>query len=382
MTAVKQLAAELRDSRESGTPRRIVGRGSWLDAGRPVRTDAVPLAMTTSGITDYVPGDLTLTALGGTTLRELHDATRANGQRLALDPYGGDEVTIGATVATASAGPAAGAFGTPRDQVLGVTFVTGTGDIVQAGGRVVKNVAGFDLVRLTIGAWGTLGVVAEVSVRLRALPAADATLSIALDTDDAAASQAAVDTLRALPFTFEAAELVDGAAASAIDLGEAGAGALLVRTTGSTDVVNAMRASLSRIGSVREADPESWNRLRAAGAHDTMCVRLSHAPAHWDRAWRHARRLAAAGGGMAHMSVGRTVARVHVRPGDAVDAALASFDGTTVGERMPPGCWQAPWLSRRLATVPATRLARGIRDAFDPARILNPGILGAAGGEA
>ena len=380
--AVRQLAAELRDSHASRTPRRIIGRGTWLDAGRPVRPDATPLAFTASGITDYVPGDLTLTALGGTTLQELHGATRVHGQRLALDPYGGDAVTIGATVATASAGPAAGAFGTPRDQVLGVTFVTGTGDVVQAGGRVVKNVAGFDLVRLTIGAWGTLGVVAEVSVRLRAIPAADVTLTIPLDVDDAAAADAAIGALRALPFTFEAAELVDDATAAAIGLDDVRTGALLLRATGTAEVVHAMRASLAGIGTVREGDPASWDRLRTAGAPDKTCVRLSHAPAQWRDAWHHARRLALAGDGMAHMSVARTVARVHVRSGAAVDTALASFDGTVIGERMPAASWEAPWVGRRLATPTTARLARGIRDAFDPARILNPGILGSAGGEA
>jgi glycolate oxidase FAD binding subunit len=85
--------------------------------------------------------------------------TPAERQWLALDAFGSPEGTLGATVATASAGPLAHAFGTPRDNVLGLEFVTGEGEVVRGGGRVVKNVAGFDLVRLLTGAWGTLGAI-------------------------------------------------------------------------------------------------------------------------------------------------------------------------------------------------------------------------------
>ena len=106
--------------------------------------------------------------------------TRAEGQWLALDPFGSAHGTLGATIATGSAGPLAHAFGTPRDNVLGIEAVTGTGEIVRAGGRVVKNVAGFDLTRLFTGAWGTLAVITEATVRLRALPERDQTIALAL----------------------------------------------------------------------------------------------------------------------------------------------------------------------------------------------------------
>ena len=131
-----------------------------------------------SGITEYVPGDLTLTARAGTTLGEIRDATAAHGQWLALDPYGADEGTIGATIATASAGPLSTFFGGPRDLVLGVEFVTGDGVVARGGGRVVKNVAGFDLTRLITGSWGTLGVVTEVTLRLHARPRGDETFAL------------------------------------------------------------------------------------------------------------------------------------------------------------------------------------------------------------
>ncbi|HEU5173845.1 MAG TPA: FAD-binding protein, partial [Gemmatimonadaceae bacterium] len=162
--AIADIADRVRDAHAARAPRRIAGAGTWLDAGQPVNHAERLDVGAARGITEYVPGDLTLTALAGTTLAELHAATRANGQRLTLDPYGTPGGTLGATIATASAGPAAGAFGTPRDITLGLTMVTGTGDIVSAGGRVVKNVAGFDLVRLATGAWGTVGAIVEASV--------------------------------------------------------------------------------------------------------------------------------------------------------------------------------------------------------------------------
>jgi len=146
---------------------RIVGRGTWLDAGSPVSASRQLVLADDHGIVAYVPDDLTITVRAGTTLRELDETLGAHDQWIALDPEGGADVTIGATVATCSYGPAAAFFGTPRDQVLGMTVVLGTGEVIRVGGRVVKNVAGFDLTRLMIGAWGTLGVITEVTLRVR-----------------------------------------------------------------------------------------------------------------------------------------------------------------------------------------------------------------------
>src|SRR5207302_9995395 len=121
---------------------------------------------------------------------------------------GADDGTIGATAATASAGPLATFFGTPRDLILGVEFVTGRGQIARGGGRVVKNVAGFDLTRLLVGSWGTLGVITEVTVRLHARPEVDVSLGIQLETHDVASVRA---HFRRLPFKPYACEVVNAA---------------------------------------------------------------------------------------------------------------------------------------------------------------------------
>jgi glycolate oxidase FAD binding subunit len=162
-----EIAAAVRDAAAARSPLRIVGRGTWLDAGSPVDASERLSLADDAAIVAYVPDDLTVTARAGTTLGELAATLSVQDQWIALDPEGASDITIGATVATCSYGPAAAFFGTPRDQVLGMTVVLGTGEIVHAGGRVVKNVAGFDLTRLMIGAWGTLGVITEITLRVR-----------------------------------------------------------------------------------------------------------------------------------------------------------------------------------------------------------------------
>lgn len=162
------MADVVRLAASDGIRLRVIGGGGWLDAGSPVVADRGVALGHDTGVVAYVPGDLTVTVRAGTTLGEIDAVLSEHGQWLALDPAGAPAATIGAVVATDSSGPAAALYGTARDQVLGMTVVTGAGEIVRPGGRVVKNVAGFDVTRLMIGAWGTLGVVTEITLRVRA----------------------------------------------------------------------------------------------------------------------------------------------------------------------------------------------------------------------
>lgn len=157
----------------SPTVVRGVGAGTWLFGGPVVNDAAATVVRPDSGVIEYTPGDLVISVHAGTTLEELSATCAASGQMLAIAPYGSPRSTIGAVVATASAAPLAYEDLTIRDLVLGLTAVTGTGDVVRVGGKVVKNVAGFDLVRLNTGAFGTLGVITEVSIRLHAKPIMD-----------------------------------------------------------------------------------------------------------------------------------------------------------------------------------------------------------------
>ncbi|WP_411278478.1 FAD-binding oxidoreductase [Gemmatimonas sp.] len=167
------VAAAIAAAIVSQTAARAVGSGTWLHGG-PVDNDAgATVVRVRGGVIEYTPGDLVITVHAGTTLEELSAVCAASGQMLAIAPYGSPRSTIGAVVATASAAPLAYEDLTVRDLVLGLTAVTGTGDVVRVGGKVVKNVAGFDLVRLNTGAFGTLGIITEVSIRLHAKPIMD-----------------------------------------------------------------------------------------------------------------------------------------------------------------------------------------------------------------
>jgi glycolate oxidase FAD binding subunit len=368
-----EVSDRVRVSAARGDRLRITGAGSWLDAGRPVN-GTKPLDLSTlSGIVEYVPGDLTLTARAGTPLADIERITNAERQFLALDPFGGG--TIGATVATASAGPLAHTFGTPRDAVLGVEAVTGDGELVRGGGRVVKNVAGFDLTRLLTGAWGTLGVITEVSVRLRALPEADETVALSVRDDSEAALRALLARVQGVQAAPWALELLSPALAAR--LGVAGHPALVARLAGNGDSVRAQRAAFAALGSVLDLPTDVWARLRGCESAGSAVVRLSARRSRVSELWRLARDASADwSGAFAHATVSRGVVRCILPAADAARtraflAALRPSGCTIIAERLPAPCWRD--------AVPAAAndpLSRRARDGFDPKRILNPGILG------
>ena len=373
MTDATQIAERIREARAHRETLRIVAGGTWLDAGRPCAPASRLDLSALTGITRYEPGDLVLTARAGTTLREIADATRAHGQWLTLDPHGDEAGTIGATIATASYGPLACAYGTPRDHVLGCRFVTGAGDVVSAGGQVVKNVAGFDLVRLVTGAWGTLGVIADVTVRLRALPEVERTFAIAHAAADATALWR---WLRDSEFTPLAAELLSPSLAK-----QAGAGdtaTALVRLGGNESLVRAASDAIGSLGEWREMDPGVWTALRHIVGSAAVTFRVSALPSTVGPLWQRASTLAEQAGGFATTTVTRGVVRCALPALAADDARVAERavaqligDFSCAGERAPAELW--PVFTSRRSTRP---LETRVRDAFDPDGILNPGIIG------
>jgi glycolate oxidase FAD binding subunit len=150
--------------------------------GRRVRIGDDLTADGLDQVLEHDPGDLTCTVEAGVRLSELRAVLAAAGQRLSLDPPG--DPTIGALLARNVSGPLRHRFGAPRDLVLGATLVLADGTIASAGGKVVKNVAGYDLARLVCGSEGRLALIARASFRLHPLPKAAQTLVI--ETDDAA----------------------------------------------------------------------------------------------------------------------------------------------------------------------------------------------------
>lgn len=242
-----ELAAAVRGA-DDGL--RICGAGTWLDAGHPVRASYELHLEAFRGVRTYVPDDLTISVGAATTLRELDAATAAHGQWCPLLPWGSDDSTVGATIATATAGPFASTLGRPRDLVLGMEVVDGHGRIVRAGGRVVKNVAGFDLTRLMTGAWGTLGVITELHLRLRARPVVDETWLLHAQSDDAVATflRTPLAPLGCVPF----------------NVGAEGT-EWLVRLGGNAGFVAASRRALFALGTCTARDARDWTALRAEG---------------------------------------------------------------------------------------------------------------------
>ncbi len=167
-TSIEEAAALVAEASASGRRIRI---------GDDLSTDGLDRLL------EHEAGDLTCTVEAGIRLSALQARLGEAGQRLSLDPPG--DPTVGACLAARLSGPLSHRFGTPRDLVLGVTLVLGDGTVTSSGGKVVKNVAGYDLGKLVCGSEGRLALIARVALRLHPLPAAAATLVV--ETDDAAA---------------------------------------------------------------------------------------------------------------------------------------------------------------------------------------------------
>jgi glycolate oxidase FAD binding subunit len=158
------------------------GTGSKLSWGRPPdRCDLVVDMTVMDQVIEHAAGDLTATVQAGLSLPELADVLGKAGQRLALDPPG-PPGTIGGVLAAGAAGPLRLRYGSGRDLLIGITIVRADGTVARSGGRVVKNVAGYDLGKLFAGSRGTLGVITETTFRLHPVPTATAYISADCDT--------------------------------------------------------------------------------------------------------------------------------------------------------------------------------------------------------
>jgi glycolate oxidase FAD binding subunit len=369
------VAARVRDARAGRTSLRITGARRWLDAGRPCQAARELSLAALRGVIEYEHGDFTITVRAATPLAEIDAVTAREGQWLALEPFGSADGTIGATIATASWGPLATAYGTPRDQLLGCEVVTGVGEVVRAGGRVVKNVAGFDLSRLMTGAWGTLGAITEVTVRLRARPEVDRTLAIVAEDGAEAFCGAAWQWLRASPYTPLAAELCSATLASRLGL-EART-LVLVRLGGNEAFVRAAEQSVATLGATASVDGDVWARLRTLEPDGSAVIRLGALPSALGTVWSAASGVVERGGGWAHATLERGVMRCVLPVGEGAEECermrgiigQLNAPGSRVVERLPAPLWDS------IPAPAGDRLSSAIRRTFDPDGVLNPGIL-------
>jgi glycolate oxidase FAD binding subunit len=214
--SVAEVSAVMRVAAERGLAVVARGSGSRLDWGTPPRRcDLVVDTLRLDGVVEHAAGDLVARVQAGVGLRRLGEVLAAAGQQLALDvapggdgPAGREPVsttTIGGTLATGVAGPRRLRYGTPRDLVIGITVVRADGTVASSGGKVVKNVAGYDLGKLFAGSYGTLGLIAEAVFRLHPLPAAAAytTVEVAGAADAHRATAAAAAASEVAPSAVE-----------------------------------------------------------------------------------------------------------------------------------------------------------------------------------
>ena len=313
-----------------------------------------------AGIALYEPGALTLVAKAGTPLAEVEEALSAKKQRLAFEPHDlrpllgtSGEPTVGGMVATNASGPRRVQAGACRDFLLGVRFVTGEGEVVKNGGRVMKNVTGYDLCKLMCGSEGTLGAITEAAFKVLPEPAASATLSLD-GLDPTRAIEAMSDTLGS-PFEVSGAAY-DGARAH-------------LRIEGFTDSVayrtERLKDRMARFGPVlvetdREASAALWRGIRDAEALASRAavwrvhVRPSRAMAILDGLEPHDL-LMDWGGGLLWIGTEGDAAAMHV----ALGTAAAGQGGHA---RLVKG----PDLPRHPEAPAVAALSDGIRRRFDP----------------
>src|SRR3989442_14260522 len=267
------VALLLGTAHEEGWRVRVEGTGSWLPPDAPA-----DLTLTTrrlDRVTAVEPQDLVATAEAGIGWDALRQQLADRGAWLALDPPGVAGRSLGSVVATGTAGPLRAGFGPVRDHLLGVTFVTGDGRIIQAGGRVMKNVAGHDLPRFQAGAFGAFGVIVLVHLRLRALPRADATLLLEGAREDLAR---VADDIRATGLAPAALELVSPA------LARRERWVLAARVAGSAALVASeeteLRAAASgRLAALRAEEAHAfWMRAAESLATPPVTLRIGGLP--------------------------------------------------------------------------------------------------------
>lgn len=391
--SVDEAAAVLELASREGWRVEPAGAGTWLDWGRPPeRVDIVVSTERLAAVELYEPADLTAVVGAGMTLGALEDTLGRHGQWLPLDPAGGGAGTLGAAVSLAEAGPLRLAHGTPRDHVLGLTLVTGDGRVLELGGRVVKNVAGFDLIKLVTGARGTLGLVCRVCVRLRPLPERDATLVLAAAGPEAALElAAAIRDARIEPAALELVSPPLAAEALGVDGAE---WAVVVRLQGGSEAVGEAEARVRALaGGGRVLAPDAaraqalWAALGEREARAALVARLADRPSELAETLATALRLPGAAGTwplLAHAGSGIVRAAV---PADACSgeaagrwaaalmearSRLGERGGTVLCVRAPRDVIDAG-LDPFGDPGPALRLMRALKDRFDPAGVLAAG---------
>ena len=349
----------------------IAGAGTAADwAGRLEPVDAVLDITGLSGVITHNPGDMTVSVRAGTPLRALDEELAPHGQHVSFDAARvADGATVGGLIATGDAGPAGLVFGSLRDLVIGVTVVLSDGTVARSGGHVIKNVAGYDLAKLLHGSYGTLGVIAEVVLRLHPVPKRTATLLA-----DCSLADAAELARRVLGGPYEPAAL------EWVSYDARGDGGLLLRIEGTEDAVSARLQRLREVlgFSAREVADSSpyaardngdnlWTRHAALvrGTPDLAVMRIGVTPS------RLPKLLTDLPPGTVTAGLGTGVATVTMAPEAVADAhaLVHAAGGTSVLRARPAGSHAPAWGPPPSAVA----VLRALKAELDPRGRFGPG---------
>src|SRR5580693_2572599 len=255
----------------------IVGRGSKRLIGRAAQWDMTLDLSRLSGVTLYEPAELVLSAKAGTPLAEIETLLAANGQELAFEPmdYGpllggtAGGASIGGVLSSNLSGPRRIKAGAARDHFLGVTAVSGRGETFKSGGRVVKNVTGYDLCKLLAGTWGTLAALTDVTVKTLPRAETEATVLV-LSLDDTTAGKVMAAAMGSFADVSAAAHLPAAAASRIAEAANAGGAVTAFRLEGVAPsvvqrkgVLQTLLAPFGALGALDEAPSRSlWRAVR------------------------------------------------------------------------------------------------------------------------
>jgi glycolate dehydrogenase FAD-binding subunit len=364
-----QSAQDVADVLSEGRPVRFAGGGTkaW---GAPSTAEVEVSLARLDRVLEHNEGDLTAVMEAGVPLAAAQERFAGKGQMLALDPPLGD-ATVGGVFATGDSGPLRARYGAPRDLIVGIKIALADGNVVQAGGKVIKNVAGYDLAKLFSGSFGTLGAIVEVSVRLHPLPAHTAT-AVGASEDLPAVARAAAEAARS-PLEHQGLD---------VRL-EDGRGSVLVRFGGATpapqaDAARRLLADAGLEADVVQDDDDLWAAQRSGQRSEGGTVlRISRLPSELATVLESARRLDARLVGRA--GLGLSWLQLESHGPDQVAAAVETIrrDHACVVLDAPAEVRERvdPWGPVDQA---ALALMRRVKERFDPAGICNPGVF--AGG--
>jgi glycolate dehydrogenase FAD-binding subunit len=356
----------------------FIGGGTALSLGAaPAGLDAVVRTERLARIVEYAPADMVVVVEAGVTLAALQATARAHGQRLALDAPWPERATIGGLVATGAFGPLRARYGGVRDLIIGVTLVRADGEVARGGGKVVKNVAGFDLPKVACGSLGTLGLIATAAFRLHPLPELTATVLVpGVRAEAVVALLAAARDAQLEPASVVALTSATAATAERFDLGLRfeGFGRGVEQQVGrAIELAQAAGTPAARLD--EETAAAFWRRHDAVRAAAPLRVRVAGLPTRFPEvaalvaglgefAWYATLGVGFAGGAVADVAAATATVT-------AARAALVAAGGSLVVEAAPAELRAAvdPWGP----VPPSFAIMARLKQRFDPQGRLNPG---------